>query len=235
MTPRAKVGQLCWSARNRGRSAGRACRRGEVHVACNSWQDDIDQTTERLQPVLLLGLLSRLPALSLTRTRPSGPSEPAWARNLPSYRRQMQTVWSEKTMHESFRPRPGQDVPSSRGQCGVSSAWLMETLNRQGVKRLTYCYGNVYSATERGVVELERHCWVEVGWRRNPARFVIDLTGDQAPVLKDHPVLFRRYRAVKKDLRVEYRAATRMSLPKLAEDPVQDRLDILKDSLLASD
>ncbi len=146
----------------------------------------------------------------------------------------MQDAWSDKTLHESFRSPPGANLPISRGQCGVTSAWLVEVLESfHPTLQIAYCYGDVHAADESASV-LERHCWVEIGERDDPQRLIIDLTGDQWTVLRDHEVLCQSYDWLRHELRVDYQAKyARLSSEELKLDLVQTRLTILKDHLAA--
>lgn len=159
---------------------------------------------------------------------------PAWCDDLTGYRKLLMDAWSDQTIHESFKSVPGDNATASRGQCGVSSAWLVEVLEEaHPALEISYCYGDLIAIDQTGVA-LERHCWVEVGQRHDPARLVIDLTGDQWELLKDQPVLCLPHDQVKRVLRVDYRVKqARMSPLQLKYDLVQPRLAILKAALQA--
>ena len=159
---------------------------------------------------------------------------PAWCDDLTGYRKLLKDAWSDQTIHESFKSAPGDNATASRGQCGVSSAWLVEVLEEaHPALEISYCYGDLI-ATDRAGVALERHCWVEVGPRFDPERLVIDLTGDQWELLKDRPVLCLPHDQVKRELRVDYRAKLgRLNPLQLKYDLVQPRLAILKARLQA--
>lgn len=166
---------------------------------------------------------------------PSSHSESAaWFDKLRYYRKRLQDAWSDQTIHESFRSAPGEQAPASRGQCGVSSAWLVEKL--RVVDRsleLSYCYGDVLSTVYDEPVLL-RHCWVEVGAKNDPGRLVIDLTGDQVESLRDYPVLCRPHDELIRELGIDYQANhVRLDPDELRNDLVQHRLVILKRRLRA--
>jgi hypothetical protein len=159
---------------------------------------------------------------------------PAWFDDLHYYRKLLQDAWSDRTIHESFRSAPGEQAPASRGQCGVSSAWLVERLRTADRSlELSYCYGDVLSTVYDEPV-LPRHCWVEVGAKNDPGRLVVDLTGDQAESLRDYPVLCLPHDELIHYLRVDYQAThVRLNPDELRGDLVQQRLGILKRRLRA--
>jgi hypothetical protein len=152
-----------------------------------------------------------------------------WVRDLTRYREFLRGAWSIETLHESFRNalRPGE--PASYGQCGVSSAWLVETLVSRQVRNLTYCYGHVFSTLEPQRIELERHCWIEVSYGAD--RLVVDLTGDQSEILRQHEVLYDWHDELQFKHHVDYRPHTRLTPLQLKYDLVQSRLAILRTNL----
>jgi hypothetical protein len=158
-------------------------------------------------------------------------SLPRWADDLQGLRKQLQDAWSDATIHESFRSPAGVQVMPSHGQCGVSSAWLVETLVAGHVRELNYCYGDVYSMDEPERIEIERHCWVEVTYGED--RLVVDLTGDQSEILRAYPVVCEWHDELQTVLRVDYRPRHRMTPLQLQYDPVRTRLAVLKQVLEA--
>lgn len=175
------------------------------------------------------GSLSR----PVTSTTPSlhSRSYPRWADDLQGLRKRLQDAWSDQTIHESFKSPAGVQVMPSHGQCGVSSAWLVETLADAHVRELSYCYGDVYSMDEPERIEIERHCWVEV--TQGDDRLVVDLTGDQSEILRAHPVVCEWHDELQTVLRVDYRPKHRMTPLQVKYDPVRPRLAILKQLLEA--
>jgi hypothetical protein len=120
----------------------------------------------------------------------------------------------------------------SHGQCGVSSAWLVETLAAAHVREVSYCVGDVYSMDEPGHVELEQHSWVE--FLNGGDRLVVDLTADQSGSLRAHPVVCGWHDELRTELRVDYRPKHRMTPLQLQYDPVRTRLAILNQLLQAN-
>jgi len=176
----------------------------------------------------LTGVSSRPTVISSSRTLRSR-SFPVWVSDLAGHRKRLQDAWSDQTIHEAFRSPAGAEVAASRGQCGVSSAWLVETLASNHVRGLTYCYGDVFSVAGPESVELARHCWVEVAQGHD--RLVIDLTGDQSEVLGLPEVLYGWHDELRTGRCVDYRPHTRLTPLQLQYDLVQPRLGILRKNL----
>jgi hypothetical protein len=119
----------------------------------------------------------------------------------------------------------------SHGQCGVTSAWLIETLAAAHVRNLTYCSGDLYSMDDPGRIDLERHVWVEVAYGGD--RLVVDLTSDQSPLLRPHPVTCDWHDNLQTTRRIDYRPHHRLTPLQLQYDPIRPRLAILKQTLQA--
>jgi hypothetical protein len=154
---------------------------------------------------------------------------PAWADELGNHRKRLYDAWSDDTMYAGTPERLVDLDSKSRGQCGVSSAWLMGQLGgRPDVADLFYCYGHVMLADPRTEL-LATHCWVEVGAVDHPGRYVIDLTGDQVGPLQNYEVLCWPHDELLERLGIEYRAdRMRLTPAELAEDLVQSRLEVLE-------
>ncbi|MEU0096830.1 hypothetical protein [Kribbella sp. NPDC006257] len=146
-------------------------------------------------------------------------------RLLLGYRQQLAAVWSDATIHPSYLGEPSAGRPISRGQCGVSSAWILWKLGERfrSMTEATYCYGDV---VDGGTGEtFEFHCWLEFG--SSAERLVVDVTCDQFKVLHDTPVLFERHDRLM-DRLIEYRADSRRSFDELSEDHVWERFETLR-------
>ncbi len=159
--------------------------------------------------------------------------QPRWADDLSNQRKRLLDAWNHKTIHPSYLPFQGSPATRSRGQCGVTSAWLIGELSKQYPDlELTYCYGGVW-LLEHEVEVLPWHCWVEVGSADDPGRYVLDLTGDQLGILAAYPVLCEPHDFVRASLGLDYRVAPekRMRAEALAEDPVNDRLKVLTERM----
>jgi hypothetical protein len=157
-------------------------------------------------------------------------AHPDWAKDLSSFRKLLQDAWSDKTLHQSFKPPAGAAVPPSQGQCGVSSAWLVETLVGMSVEDVTYCYGKILRTRSRQAV-LRKHCWIEIEPTASRSRLIVDLTGDQAKTLRDHQVLCGWAEELRAKHRLIYKAEWRLTPQELEGDRVQDRLALLKHNL----
>jgi hypothetical protein len=86
---------------------------------------------------------------------------------LAACREQVAKAWSPATSHPDFDGAPGSPV----GQCGVTSAWLLQRLKRDHDLTTDYFQGSVWDA---GRIVAENHCWLET-----PDGLVIDLTAGQ--------------------------------------------------------
>ncbi|WBQ02297.1 hypothetical protein [Kribbella sp. CA-293567] len=165
------------------------------------------------------------------RWRRGWPDYPEWVEQLGEYRQRLEDAWSDDTLHESFRTPPGESAPGSRGQCGVSSAWLASVLIDRNIQGVTYCYGDVFTTGFRKKVALALHCWIEIEITQAGHRLIVDLTGDQSEILRDHQVLYGWHKQLPAKNRVKYVAQKRLTPEELKQDPVQRRLALLLDNL----
>ncbi|GAA1125556.1 hypothetical protein GCM10009630_24230 [Kribbella jejuensis] len=62
-------------------------------------------------------------------------------RRLHAYRAALSLEWSDSTVHPDFSSRP--DLPRSAGQCGVTSAWLLQELPLILRPRARFCFGDI--------------------------------------------------------------------------------------------
>jgi len=148
-------------------------------------------------------------------------------RLLLGYRQRLAEVWSEETIHPSYLDEQPADRPASRGQCGVSSAWILWKLGERyrSMTGATYCYGDVFDGGTGETFEF--HCWIEFGGEGSAQRLVADVTSDQFKVLHDTPVLLERHDQLM-DRSIEYRADSRRSFDELREDHVWSRFEALR-------
>ncbi|MFD3402486.1 hypothetical protein ACFWUU_17500 [Kribbella sp. NPDC058693] len=143
---------------------------------------------------------------------------------LKKSRHRLARHWNDTTRHPRTPRLPGD--PSSVGQCGVSSAWLIPRLRRSWRSQARYCFGDVRFGADKDVATF--HCWVEIGDEASPRRLVIDLTFDQFDQfrrfekLRNRPVLCE-YHGDLTDWSIEYKANSRRSLEELRGDSVWDR------------
>ena len=137
---------------------------------------------------------------------------------LTAYRGMVQPAWSKATAHPSFEGADGSPV----GQCGVTSAWLMERLREDHGITTLFCAGSVVPIHYR--TPPVDHCWLELG--TGPDRIVIDLTADQLCEDAD-------YIGTAWDFMVSSRhyVAYRRTGSVLAADPVTERLALLEGAL----
>lgn len=147
----------------------------------------------------------------------------AISERLRGYRNILEEGWSTNSIHQDYvdgyRPR------EPYGQCGVSSAWLVDRLASQLNTASRYCYGSLsFKDSESGIPS---HCWVEIEIDDNT--YVIDLTADQAPGFEKQIVF-----AADAELRAQgtyYRAEWRKSLDDLPADPVWERVQELRKTI----
>jgi hypothetical protein len=102
---------------------------------------------------------------------------------LREFRALLTRCWSQDTAYPDCVTAPHWSAGNPKGQCGVSSLWLSQILDRGYSIYSMFCRGEVYfggHCSER----LRNHCWLEIdGGAGEPA--IVDLTCDQA-------VTFRR-------------------------------------------
>jgi hypothetical protein len=100
-------------------------------------------------------------------------------RLLGGYRDVVEAAWGPDTAYPGYVHMDTQPSRDPSGQCGVTSAWLQETLwHRHGILSVL-CRGRL-SFDQRDIQAVPDHCWLEVGDRSSPDRVIIDITGDQA-------------------------------------------------------
>ena len=97
---------------------------------------------------------------------------------LGGFRTLLARSWTPETAY------PGSVTPSRwsagnpRGQCGVSSVWLAEVLDREYSIGATFCRGSLILC-EQPAEDLLDHCWLEMT-AESDEELVLDLTCDQA-------------------------------------------------------
>lgn len=147
------------------------------------------------------------------------------SRQLPGHRDALTQVWSLETIYPGSDPCPQPDRPASYGQCGVTSAWLIQQMSWLRRLRAEYCVGHI--DFDRGRQRSEVHCWVEIGSSNSAKRWVIDLTFDQFGHRRSKPVVFARHEHLVKQL-IEYKAQARIRPRKVREDDVWGRYELLR-------
>lgn len=95
----------------------------------------------------------------------------------------LENAWSDQTRYRATPFRPSD--PQSKGQCGVTSAYLARLLSRKGGLEVFFCQGRV---TFPGCTPpINDHCWLAL---RPPgaglsAEILVDLTADQTGFSRD--------------------------------------------------
>jgi hypothetical protein len=122
-----------------------------------------------------------------TRHRPPGePDQRAVSDlNLLPIRQDLERAWDGRTRYA--KAVYGPDDPASKGQCGVSSAYLADRLETAGYE-VVFCEGDAFFEVEdTSVGTIDHHCWLllpagEGNSKKGITRDVIvDITADQAP------------------------------------------------------
>jgi len=150
-------------------------------------------------------------------------------KQLTKRRKVLARHWTDDTIYPSFKATKTADQPASHGQCGVSSAWVLNWLSESWRSAAYYCVGDVqFSADERDVAKF--HCWVEIGDESSTRRLVIDLTCDQFQAFRGVSVLIREHGSLM-GRSIEYKASSRRRFEELHGDSVWARFEILEDAM----
>jgi hypothetical protein len=97
---------------------------------------------------------------------------------LVEFRALLARSWSPATAYPGSVTSSHWSAGSPRGQCGVSSVWLADVLDRKYSIGSTFCRGSL-TLSERAAEDLLDHCWLEI--TANPGEeLVLDLTCEQA-------------------------------------------------------
>ncbi|MEL6644089.1 MAG: hypothetical protein AAFQ79_09150 [Pseudomonadota bacterium] len=98
-------------------------------------------------------------------------------RTLLDLRVSLEGIWDENTRYHKTNYDPVSD-PISKGQCGVTSAYLARLLKREG-QEVLFCEGDVHFPDQAPILQ---HCWLRLvtpGGRKSDD-IVIDITADQS-------------------------------------------------------
>lgn len=139
----------------------------------------------------------------------------------------LETGWSERTLHPDFVGL-GRSNPA-RGQCGVSSVWIMRQLRVQFNLTSLYCYGDL-TFVDPSVSSIRRHCWLEIPLsKRQRNSIIIDVTVDQAEGFGERVLIEKRSELQKRG--IIYKARITKKLEELPLDSVWNRYLVLADSV----
>ena len=157
--------------------------------------------------------------------------EQALPDDLRSWLRQARTVlesgWSGSTLHPDFVGATHRNP--ARGQCGVSSVWIMRQLKSVFSVDARYCYGDL-SFRDPEISEVRRHCWLEISSdRRSKDATIIDITVDQADGFGERILVGKRSELISQG--IFYRARITKTLEELPRDAVWSRYLVLADSV----
>jgi hypothetical protein len=142
---------------------------------------------------------------------------------LGAFRAFLSRAWDFDTVYPEAANQSSWTPGTPDGQCGVSSAWLAETLHKQYSKSSTFCEGSLIFDDQQAENVLD-HCWLELNGSAD-AELVLDLTCDQAQGF-DRPIIFH----AKSDLDrqgVRYIPRERLSISDLPDSPVWPRYQTL--------
>jgi hypothetical protein len=99
--------------------------------------------------------------------------------SLDDLRRDLELAWNRLTRYHRTTFEPND--PISKGQCGVTSAYIARELQHQG-HAVLFCEGDVVFPGE--VQPIRNHCWVKIShFEQGGKKFqdlIIDLTADQS-------------------------------------------------------
>jgi hypothetical protein len=157
-----------------------------------------------------------------------GSSKARLQHDIGSIRGQLELVWDEETRYHKTPFNPGRDN-ASKGQCGVSSAFLAQRLKEAGYN-VQFCEGDVYFVGDKPIKE---HCWLVLpGYVSVPSGgtgdLVIDITPDQSGFSKS--VICDSYENLEAR-GISYRESRRLPPNQIGVAHLWSRLDILKDRL----
>lgn len=97
---------------------------------------------------------------------------------LDVFRALLSRSWSPETAYPGTVTDSQTIDGDPSGQCGVSSVWLAEVLDRKYSTSSTFCLGTVIF-DEHEAKDLEDHCWLEIDGKSGE-KLILDLTCDQA-------------------------------------------------------
>jgi len=146
-------------------------------------------------------------------------SAPALPGALDDFRSRLSRGWSRATAYSGTITRAQWNTGNSRGQCGVSSAWLAEVLAREYSICSTFCQGSLLFDEEESE-NLCDHCWLEIDGAPGEA-LILDLTCDQAQGF-DRQIVFDSKTKLARE-GVHYISHERVSIFDLPSNPVWPR------------
>jgi hypothetical protein len=148
---------------------------------------------------------------------------------LGEFRALLAGSWSAATAYPRSATSSHWPAGSPRGQCGVSSAWLAEVLNREYSIGSTFCRGWLIFS-EHAAKDLLDHCWLEIT-AASGEELVLDLTCDQAQGF-DKQIIFDS-RSNLDQSHVHYIPHERVAISDLPSNPVWPRYQKLLRNIAA--
>jgi hypothetical protein len=127
--------------------------------------------------------------------------------------------WSPDTAYPGSANPSHWFADSPQGQCGVSSVWLAEVLDREYSISSTFCRGSLILC-ERQAKDVLDHCWLEIT-EKSGEDLVLDLTCDQAQGF-DRQIIFDSSADLDQE-HIHYIPRERLNISDLPNAPVWPR------------
>jgi hypothetical protein len=151
---------------------------------------------------------------------------------LQRYRAILERTWTAETAYPRTIAELDAYTPGDpRGQCGVTSAWLAQELQRQFDLQPLFCRGSL-RFSDATVESVPDHCWLEIGSPQDPARVILDLTSDQAKGFS-RSIVCDTARTLGRQ-GITYDSIERMPIGNLPTNPVWPRYELLSSRLPVS-
>lgn len=127
--------------------------------------------------------------------------------------------WNRDTAYPESVRASHWNAGNPEGQCGVSSVWLAEVLDRDYSIPSIFCFGSL-SFDDDAADDVLDHCWLEIV-AESGEELVVDLTCDQASGF-DREIVFDWKRELDRE-RIYYIASDRVDISDLPHNPVWPR------------
>jgi hypothetical protein len=134
---------------------------------------------------------------------------------LGQFRALLSQSWSADTAYPGTVATSDWVAGNPRGQCGVSSVWLSDILNREYSIRSILCRGSV-KFLDQQAENIPDHCWLEIAGPSGED-LILDLTCDQAEGFDRQIVFNSRARLDMEHIR--YQSHDRINISDLPGDP----------------
>jgi hypothetical protein len=142
---------------------------------------------------------------------------------LGAFRAFLSRAWDFDTVYPESANQSSWTPGTPDGQCGVSSAWLAETLHKKYSMSSTFCEGSLIFHDQQAESVLD-HCWLELNGSDGD-ELILDLTCDQAQGF-DRPIVLNAKTHLDRQ-GVRYIPRERLSISDLPDSPVWPRYQTL--------